>query len=139
MATVFEFDVEGFRLQFPAFSDDTTYPDLTLEGYWDMAIEYISDVNYGYLRDGSRYLALNLMTAHLAALFTLINAGETPGQIQGATIDKVSVTLTPPPNKNQFDWWLGLTPYGAQLLALLQMKSVGGFYVVGCRGARGLV
>lgn len=139
MATVFEFNVATFRAQFPAFASDTTYPTPLLQGYWDMAIEYISDVNYGYLRDGSRALALNLMTAHLAALFTLINAGETPGQIQGATVDKVSVTLTPPPNKNQFDWWLGLTSYGAQLLALLQMKSVGGFYITGCRGARGIV
>lgn len=78
-----------------------------------------------------RYRALTLLTAHLAALGVLIAAGQVPGLVQTATVDKVSVSLTPPPILTQFQWWLSLTPYGQQLLALLQVASVGGIYIGG--------
>lgn len=139
MSAVITFDVAAFRVSFPAFADVTTYPDATLDGYWTVATCYLSDIDYGYLAGKCRTLALNLMTAHLAALSTLIAGGGTPGLVQSSTIDKISVTLTPPPVKSQFDWWLALTPYGAQLLALLQAKSVGGFYVSPCRPPRGIL
>lgn len=71
------------------------------------------------------------MTAHLTALSDLAAQSQTPGYEQSATIDKVSVSLTPPPNKNQWQFWLNTTPYGMQLLALLQSKSAGGFYIGG--------
>lgn len=129
--SVITFDVNKFRTDFPAFANATTYPDATLQGYFDAATCFVSPQNCGTLRDGCRARALNLMTAHLAALADIIASGQTPGQVQSATIDKVSVTMTPPPNKNQWSWWLGLTPYGQQLLALLAAKSVGGFYVGG--------
>jgi hypothetical protein len=133
MSAVITFDVELFRLQCPEFANETTYPDALLQGYWDTAICYVSNVNYGYLRDDCRLRALNFMTAHLAKLYLIIttNPNQTTGQMQSATIDKVSVTMTPPPQKDQFQWWLGLTTYGQMLLALLQVKSVGGMYVGG--------
>jgi hypothetical protein len=71
------------------------------------------------------------MTAHLAAISVLIAAGQIPGLVQNATIDKITVGLTPPPIPNQFQWWLNITPYGQQLLAMLQVNSVGGFYIGG--------
>lgn len=128
---VITFNVTDFRAAFPAFANVTKYPDATLQGYFDAATCYVSPENCGSLRDGCRTRALYLMTAHLAALSDLIASGQTPGQVQSATIDKVSVSMTPPPNANQWQWWLGLTPYGMQLLALLQAKSVGGFSVGG--------
>jgi hypothetical protein len=137
MAAIFTFDVAGFRLAFPAFSDEATFPDELLQGYWDAAITYISDVDYGWLQGAARYRALNLMTAHLAALGVMIAAGQTPGLVSGSTVDKISVTLTPPPVKDQWQWWLSLTPYGQQLLALLGMHSVGGLFVGACFGPRG--
>jgi hypothetical protein len=131
--TTITFDVTAFRAAYPAFSNATTYPDATLQGYWDAATSYISDQNSGclMLRDGARVLALNLMTAHLAALFAIIAAGETPGIETSATIDKISVQMMPPPVKNQWQFWLSQTPYGAQLLALLQANTAGGFYAGG--------
>jgi hypothetical protein len=137
MAASFEFDVGGFRLAFPLFTDPP-YTDDTLQGYWDVAVLYISDVDYGYLNGAARYRALNLMTAHLAALSDIINGGQTPGQVQSSTIDKISVTLTPPPNKTQFNWWLNLTGYGQQLAALLATRAVGGLFIPSWRGPRGL-
>ena len=132
MANIITFDIDQFRAQCPEFSSGCSeLPDATLQGYWDIAICYISDVNYGYLRDDCRARAINYMVAHLAKLSQLIAANQVPGQTQGAGIDKVSVTMTPPPNKTQFQWWLGTTVYGQLLLALLSVKSTGGFYVGG--------
>lgn len=126
-----EFDVDEFREQFPAFADEDAFPDATLQQYWNAATCYITPVDFCWLQNDCLQLALNLMTAHLTALSALIAQGQTPGYEQSATIDKISVTLTPPPNKNQWQWWLSTTPYGMQLLALLQAKSAGGFYIGG--------
>lgn len=131
MADTITFDVSLFRSQFPAFANETSYPDATLQGYWDAGTCYISDQDYGALSGDCRTRALNLMTAHLTALSDKIASGENPSFEQSASIDKVSVTLTPPPIKSQFQWWLSITPYGSQLFALLQVKAVGGFYVGG--------
>lgn len=131
MSAVISFDVTVFRAQFPAFKDPTTYPTALIEMFWGQATCYVSDQNCGSLQGKCRGLAINSMTAHLMALNDLINCGQTPGQITSSTIDKVSVTLTPPPSANQWQYWLELTPYGNQLFALLQAKSVGGFYIGG--------
>lgn len=131
MASVILFDAALFRAQCPAYANETTYPSATIEGYWDQAIEFVTDRNCGRLKDEGRRLAINWMTAHLMYLAGLIAAGQVPGLVQSSTIDVVSVSLTPPPVQNQFRWWLSLTPYGQQLLALLQVRSAGGFFVGG--------
>jgi hypothetical protein len=129
---ILTFDVTLFRQQFPVFANATAYPDAMLQMYWDMAVCYVTDVgNYGWLQGNCRQLAINLMTAHLTALSVIVAGGQVPGLVQSATIDKVSVSLTPPPLKNQWQWWLSTTPYGQQLLALLQNRSVGGWYIGG--------
>lgn len=126
---MFTFDIPAFRLEFEAFFSDVTYPDCILQGFWDSATLYIANANYGYLSGPARYRAIVLMVAHLATLSDLISKGQTPGMVQSSTVDKVSVTLTPPPNKTQFAWWLNLTGYGQQLAALLHVKAVGGFFI----------
>lgn len=126
MSTVFTFDYATFIVSYPAFA---AVPQATLQAYWNAAICYVDPTDYGWLNGPSRYLALNLMTAHLAAIAALIAAGQVPGLVQNATVDKVTVGLTPPPLKNQWQWWLSLTPYGQQLFALLQANSVCGFYI----------
>lgn len=130
MATII-FDPSLFRQQFPAYSNATTYPDAMLQMYWDMAICYVSDDDYGWLDLHCRTLALNLMTAHLLYSAGLIAAGQTSIIINSSTVDKITVSLTPPPIKNQWQWWLNTTPYGIQLLTLLSANSVGGFWTGG--------
>lgn len=126
------FDVASFRLQFPAFADPVVFPDARLQMYWDMATAYVSDVgNYGWLQGTQRQLVLNMMTAHLTALSVIVAAGEVPGVVTSATIDKITVTLQAPPEPNQWQWWLNQTPYGQQMLALLKVLSAGGFYIGG--------
>jgi|SRR5271165_720979 len=131
-AVILTFDYALFILQVPQYSNSAKYPQALMQSYWDIATNYVSNVgNFGNLQGTSRQYALNLMVAHLAYLAGLIAAGQVPGLMQNATIDKVTVGLTPPPLKNQFQWWLSLTPYGQQLFALLQVSSVGGNYIGG--------
>ncbi len=125
------FDVTTFRLQFPEFADPLTYPDARLQGYWDLATAYINPTDSCTISGIQLQQALNLMTAHLAKLYTSIDKGKTTGLLQGATVDKVSVTLTPPPAKTGYQWWLVQTSYGSQLWALLQVAAAAGFWFGG--------
>lgn len=129
------FNASTFRAMFPVFKDTTVYPDAVLQIYWDTATAYVSNQTGGCyiysLKLGQQTLALNLMAAHLAYLNSLIATGNTPGVVTGATVDKVSVTLEPPPSSNNWQYWLNQSPYGQQLLALLSVASAGGFYYGG--------
>lgn len=124
------FDAAAFRAAYPAFSNVTLYPTVTLDAYWATAGCFVENTDSSclpFLTGACREKALYMMTAHLAALATIVAAGKTPGLVSSATIDKISVTLQTPPEADQWQWWLNLTPYGMQLLALLQVSSVGGF------------
>jgi len=127
----FTLNITTFRTWYPAFSNATTYPDATVTMNWDTATLYISAEDYGWLSGSAREKCIYLMTAHIMALTDIIASGQNPGLVTGSSIDRINVTLTPPPLKNQFQWWLSNTAYGAQLLALLQAYSVGGLYVGG--------
>lgn len=134
MATILYNDT-NFRAMFPAFANTTTYPQATIQQYWNLATSYITDcTRTGYYEGfacvngtpAQQTNALNLMTAHFLYLNTLIVAGQPTGVLTGATIDKVSVQLQAPPESNQWQWWLNQSPYGQQLLALLQIAAAGG-------------
>jgi len=126
--TTHVFDYTQFITLFPEFS---SIPQLTLQGYWNVAIIYINPNDNCFIPSDILQYMLNLMTAHLTQLSLIIAAGQTPYQLTGAGIDKVNVTLTPPPNPTQYQWWVGTTPYGAQLLALEQVLTAGGFFLAG--------
>lgn len=126
-----EFDVDEFREQFPAFADEAAFPDATLQQYWNAATCYVTPVDFCWLQGDCLQSALNIMTAHLTALSVLIAQGQNPAFITSATIDKISVAIQPLTEMNEWQRWLSATPYGAQLLALLQVKSAGGFYIGG--------
>ena len=125
------FDYNAFIALFPAYSDPTKYSSDTIQAFWNAAINYVSDVDCGILNGDKRAYAINLMTAHLLYISDLIAQGTVPYLMQTATIDKVSIGLTPPPLKSQWQWWLSVSPYGQQLLALFQVISAGGFYIGG--------
>lgn len=132
--TTLTFDIPAFRLAYPEFADPTTYPDALLQQFWDTATCYLSPDVCPPWTDTSLRLALNLFTAHLTQLSTNLKNGKLQNGtiVQGATVDKVTISLVPPPlNDSQFQWWLSTTAYGAQLLSLLSTLSVGGFYFNG--------
>lgn len=133
MATV-ALDLVVFRAQFPQFANVTTFPDALIQAQFEHAGCYVSADTYGDMAEACRTQAVYLMTAHLLALGVLIASGNytgQPGIVTASSVGDVSVTLQPPPQRGQWRWWLNLTPYGAQLIALLDMQSAGGFFVGG--------
>lgn len=127
-------NITTFRALYPQFASATTFPDAAIQMQFDQATGYVSADTYGDMTEAARTSALYLMTAHLLALGVIIAQNGYQGQagvVQAATIDGVAVTLQPPPVRGQWRWWLNATPYGAQLVALLEMQAVGGFFVGG--------
>jgi len=122
------FDAVLFRAQCAGFADETKYPDELLSGYFDIARCYISEWDNPVLNGKCLQLALNLVTAQIAYINAQIaNGTYAPGTVTGTSVGSVSVSFTTPPSKGNWQYWLNLTPYGQQLLALLKMVSAGGF------------
>lgn len=125
-----------FRSAFPKFADVSTYPADMLQNQFTIGTDYISATNWGSLRDASRQQALYLMTAHLQYMSDAVMSsenpdGSAPGIVTMGQIDKIKVMIAAPPGKSNFSYWLNQSPYGQQLLALLSLVSVGGFYFGG--------
>ena len=134
------FDYTYFVSQFPAFGNATLFPLSTLQMYFNNATFYVSSkTNFGALHCESRTYAVNLMAAHLVAISVIVADGQVPGIIDSATIDKLSVSLMDPPVTSEWQWWLCTTPYGQSLLALLQNRSTGGFFVGGYPALAGFI
>lgn len=125
-----------FRQLFPEFADAAAYPDAVLQARWDNeATSFVSPEICGDLSATKRGYAVQLALAHVLRLSKVIaQAGAGVGMtgvVTGATIDKVAVTLAPPPARGEWGHWLAQTPYGQQLSALLAAASAGGFYAGG--------
>ena len=134
----FFYNDAAFRIQFPAFADAVAYPEPTLQAYFTAAGMYVANSNYGPLgRVCATSQALNLMTAHLAQIANQIAAGTDSGITVQATVDRITTSIQQLQYPNQWQYWLSSTEYGKQLLALLQVQSVGGFYVPGGSGRGG--
>lgn len=129
--SIITFDIAAFRAQFTAFADSSIFSNGLLNTNWDLACCFISPENYGFLNGHCREQAIMLLTAHITQIGVYINSGRNPALLTGATIDKVSVTATPPPASDQLAWWFNLTGYGQQAWALLSMNAVGGAYYGG--------
>lgn len=121
-------DADAFREQFSAFA---SMPTSTLQLFWDTAVLYMGDYPSCALPLTAKTGALNLLTAHLAALNALAQTGSTPAIVTMSRIDKIQVQLAAPPTTSGWAFWLATTPYGLQLWALLQQRSAGGFYAAG--------
>lgn len=135
-----QYNDTSFRALFPAFKSTITYPLSSLSLYWGVATQYISQ--WPQCPEGmniaQQTLALNQMTAHITQLNTMAATGQQIGIVTAAGVGAVNVSLQPPPEVDQWQWWLNQTPYGQMLLALLQVATVGGFYIADGVPARGM-
>lgn len=123
--------VEEMRVILRAFQDMSKYPTPALEMSLELAQQYISPEDCCLLSGKMRRLAIYYMAAHVQTLMDNAAKGEASGIQTSASIDRVSVSVAPPPFKSQYEYWLNQTPYGLLYLALLQSVTAMGVYVGG--------
>lgn len=126
-------DIPAFRAMFDMFANEAKFPDILLEMYWKQAKCMMDDTCYdGCLPTGDcEQIHMYLLLAHFMWLHKNISRGKQGGFVSSSTVDKVSVTKVAPPVVDMFDWWVGQSPFGQQLLTQLLIDSVGGFSVGG--------
>lgn len=125
------YDDDKFRQFFQEFKDAVKYPQALIEGYWAQANCIFDDEGNPLFKACDAWLVVANLTAHMMAIAMKAAKGRQVGFKSSSTIDKVSISMLPPPVKDQFSWWLSSTPYGAMLAALLEAASVGGFFFGG--------
>lgn len=128
--------VSEFRQKFPMFDDTTKYSDSFIQSMIDVAKLYISPEPNCMVSVEMQKQMIYLMTAHLLTLNYQIMQGDmssASGQVASASVGGVSVSKAVPNNKTELDYWLNLTPFGMQLLALLSLMTGVGFYMGGQR------
>jgi len=119
------FDLSAFRTAYPVFD---SVPDATVQAAATSALCLIGQD--GCECDVSMW---QLMVAHMLYIQGQVATGNgNAGAVTSATIDKVSVSFAAPPfGTSAYKFWLFKSPYGGQLLAMLDRCSKGGVYVGG--------
>jgi len=119
------FDLSAFRTAYPVFD---SVPEATVQAAATSALCLIG-------QDGCDcdVQMWQLMVAHLLYIQGQVATGNGgAGAVTSATIDKVSVSFAAPPfGTSAYKFWLFKSPYGGQLLAMLDRCSKGGVYVGG--------
>lgn len=127
-----QLSVEEMRVLLRAFQDTQKYPENVLSISLTLAQQYIHPQDCCLLKGLSRRLAIYYMAAHVQTLQDQAVSGNlSNGVPTSASIDRVSVSVAPPPYKDQYEYWLNQTPYGAMYLALLNSVTGLGVYVGG--------
>ena len=110
-----EYTAQVFISQFPEFENADN-----IDLYINRALLYF-DRHCAFCKERKQY-AVFLLAAHFLALQDNINNGESAGGLQtGASIDKVSVSVAPPPYSDSADYFFNQTVYGQELLAFFDM------------------
>ena len=130
MANHVNFTVDIFLKDFPEFVEEDAQ---ILESHLERTKCYISTEDYGVINGKTRLLACELMMAHLLTINRRIHReNQTQAvSVSSASLGGVSVSLTPPSNRTQQEFWYNLTIYGTQLWSLLVTNTPVGFYVAG--------
>ena len=108
---------DDFKKNFPEFESRSDVEFCMLR-----AECYVSPNNSRFEAQ-KRKLAIYLFTAHLLTIQSSIQDGQIQGGITvSSSIDKVSISMVPPPAKGAFEYWLSQTQYGIEFLALLESE-----------------
>ena len=109
---------------------------MKLESQYEIGKCFIAD-NDCTFPEKCREYALQLMLAHLLYVGDQSAQGDNSGVIQSATEGDVSVSFAVPDVSDPWYNWMNLSPFGKELLAMLSVQSVGGFYVGGSPERKG--
>lgn len=131
-----DLNIPTFRVNFPLYADEVKYADALLNAQYAIGKCYIED-NDCTMAEACREYGLQAMLAHLLYIRDQVNAGNNIGVITSASEGDVSVSLATPVVEDEWHHWFNSSPFGRELIALLSVKSVGGFYVGGSPERRG--
>lgn len=128
--------VQEFREAFPEFSNQEVYTDALISRAITQTACFVSHQNRGSIGFDCRALLIEYAAAHLLTLMMeRLNgtgaaggvgggaSGRFSGIMQHAAIGQVSVSVAIPPTGTQQQYWLNLTPYGQQFLAMLKFRE----------------
>lgn len=131
-----DLDIAVFRINFPLYCDEVNYPESLLSAQYEIGKCYIDDNNCT-MAEACREYALQSMLAHLLYIRDQVNSGNNVGVItQASEGGDVSVSLASPAVDDEWHYWFNSSPFGRELIALLGVQSVGGFYVGGTNERR---
>ena len=125
-----------FREQFEAYSDEDDYPDSTLTTQYSIGKIYLQDNNCLLSSDAMSYI-LDLMLAHLLYIKDLSDQGNRAGVVTSVSEGDVSASLAEPPISDNWSYWLNSSPYGIQILTMLEIALASGLYIGGSTERRG--
>ena len=84
-----------------------------------------------WLRSCRDVCAYSQCLAHLLYIRDQVNSGNNIGVITQASEGDVSVSLASPVVDDEWHYWFNSSPFGRELITLLGVQSVGGFYAGG--------
>lgn len=123
-------DVQTFRLQYPEFKDEETYPDAMVQLWMDLAKNLLPMDRWQDLYD----MGIALVTAHHLVLAIRdqrsAEAGGTGGAFMGMvaskSVDSVSVSYDySAVTMSDIGFW-GMTAYGLRLMTFARYVGAGG-------------
>ena len=125
-------DIATFRIRFPEFSDDTTYPDARIQLFIDDAALCIDEDRYGNMYD----LAICYLAAHKLYLGTQTASSSANAQKIGPIASKSAGQVSVSRAVNSLDLSDGdsyylQTLYGQEFLTIRNKVKIPGFMVVG--------
>lgn len=122
-----------FYAEYPEFNTDD-YKTICPQAF-RRAKCYLGIENKGRLKDCKRVNAIYLLTAHLSALIYKNQTGQSggvgAGMVASAAVGEVNVSYVQIPTLDMWSYWLALTPYGLELLALFEELTSVPFYIGG--------
>lgn len=124
--------LEDFYKEYPEFNTDA-YIDISSQAFRRAKCR-LGIKNNCFLHDCKRKDAIYLLTAHLSVLSYKAQSGQNGaagGQVASASVGEVSVSYVQIPGLDSWSYWLSSTPYGLELLALLDGLSAMGLYFGG--------
>jgi hypothetical protein len=134
------FDVEKFRVAFPAFANPLMYPSEGIIAASELAGCYINVASKFWKCANCSQTVWFLITAHLLMIngTTGMPGVGYSGLLTNATVGSVSVGFSASSvEKPALISWLGKTPYGEQLVALWSRLTGGIAYIGGSPERRG--
>ena len=116
-------NIEAFKAIYPAFAN---VGDAVIQNQWDILATYMPMSDEYDCESIPRQTLMYLLLAHSLYLLNQLetNGGSMVYPTTSASVDKVSVGSIPPPFRGMREYWLSLSPYGLEYMAIKKNYSI---------------